>query len=71
MKKRLVLEPHGWPCSLLEAPPGPILFHGDHLGFKSEYKKCEAFNYGGEYLCIADSEMVQPVKARWEEYDDT
>lgn len=62
------IVPDGWPCSLLEAPPGPFvtLTHPDLLCFKSEYAqddgRVKAFNSAGEYFCgEGNSEIVQPV----------
>lgn len=81
MKKRLIITPEGWPCSLAECRPGHFVFDDKYLGFKSEYLEkdgqIQAFNEGGEFFVGGkpdESErrriIVQPVKPEWEEYDD-
>lgn len=69
--KILKIVPYGWPCSLEECPPGHLVFGGEHLGYKTEYSngvgKIDAYNAGGETLCISETEIVQPVIAEWEE----
>jgi len=77
--KRLVLIPLEWPCTISECPPGYFLYNVDSehiLGFKSEYAKlidgetiCDAFNEAGEYMEDRVSMIVQPVEAKWEEYE--
>jgi len=66
MKTTLIILPSGFPCSLQDCPPGHFIFN-EQLCFKSEYNQSEveAFNSGGEYLCISRDEIVTPVKAEW------
>jgi len=78
MKRRLVLNPLGWPCTLADCPPGPFIVpdHSDdtNLCFKSEYHSnsgsSEAYNSAGERFCTGDETIVQPLEALWEEYDE-
>lgn len=37
----------GEPVTFAEAPPGPFLFKGRSLGFKTEYGACEFKDVGG------------------------
>ena len=68
MKKSI--EPNGWPCTLLAAPPGPFvtLEHPEELCFKSEYReddgRIRAFNSAGEFFCRGNDALVQPVYMR-------
>ena len=64
--RRLIILPNGWKCTLEECPPGHFTFE-DSLYFKGDYGK--SFNGAGEFLCLEDSELVQPVRAHWEEYE--
>jgi hypothetical protein len=80
--KRLAIVPNGWPCTLLECPPGIFLYH-DTVGFKSEYgcgpnaetievfvcESGEAF-WGGTHTNEARHALiVQPCETKWEEYE--
>lgn len=65
MIKKLLLNPAGWECPLKDLRPGLFLFGGKHVGYKSEYEG-KAYNQGGEYLCIDDDSLVQPVEPEWE-----
>lgn len=75
---RVVLKPDGWPCTIKEAPPGPIIFQGNNhtsLWFKSEYGNDNkrdgsymAYNEAGEFLAVDQSTtFVQPVEVVIEE----
>ena len=70
MTKKLIFEPKGWACTLEEAEPGHILIDNEYVGFKSEYRNdngsIEAFNEVGEYLCIKNTDIVQPLEPKWE-----
>lgn len=65
MRKRYLIEPDGWPCSVEACPPGPFVCK-DSLCFKSAYRpdgKVEAFNESGEVFVIYPATLVvQPVK---------
>jgi hypothetical protein len=79
--KRLVLVPHGWPCSLLECRPG-LFLSDEYVGFKSEYGgaevgNIEAFNEAGEFFWGGAKTheergklVVQPMDYVWEEYEE-
>ncbi len=79
MRKRLVLKPHGWLCSLQECEEGPFLMvpvdedKEANICFKTEYNNNDhsvrAFNSVGEAFVGRDATMVQPLEAVWEEYD--
>ena len=72
MIKKLVLNPHGWPCTLEDCPPGHFL-HENIVGFKSEYRtaqhKIEAYCDSGEFFCRDENTIVQPLTASWEEFE--
>jgi hypothetical protein len=74
MIKRTIV-PLGWPCTLLEAPPGPFvtIIHPDLLCFKSDYYtddgRAQAYNSAGEYFCTGDECKVQPVEMINEDED--
>ena len=79
MKRRLVLKPAEWHCTLAECPPGPFLIFpikesDTDLCFKSEYRSnsgvSEAYNSAGEHVCTGDESIVQPLEVIWEEYDE-
>ncbi len=74
--KRLVLEPNGWPCTILECPPGHFIHYSGKdrdIGFKTEYGKenerDNVFNSAGEYFRPTDGDkcIVQPVYAEWKD----
>lgn len=72
MSRELIIEPSGWPCTLKECIPGHLVYQ-DQLCFKTEYSidgKLQAFNCAGEYLCIPDSAIVQPVQFEWRDTDE-
>jgi hypothetical protein len=77
MIKRVII-PNGWPCKLIEAPPGPFvtLENPELLCFKSEYMRSdgvhpEAYNSAGEaFHGNGPGHMVQPVDMITEEDDD-
>jgi hypothetical protein len=58
------MKPDGWKCTLEECLPG-FFVYDDILCFKGEYSK--SFNEAGEFLCVDDGDLVQPVKPIWEE----
>jgi hypothetical protein len=73
--KKLVLKPDGWPCLLIECPPGLFVFK-DSVCMKSDYRtdkgELEAFNEAGEFFwggveTYAEREklIVQPVTSEW------
>ncbi len=69
--KRLIIKPNGWPCTLLECPPGLFIYE-DRIGLKSEYRtengSIKAYcGSSGEYFCGKEDIIVQPVIAEWEE----
>ena len=64
--KTLKIVPDGWPCSLLECPPGFFVCDGQ-LCFKTEYGDCECYNSAGETFCRENSIEVQPVAAEWQD----
>ncbi len=77
--KTLQIIPDGWPCKLIECPPGLFSFSGT-IGLKSEYyannpDKIEVFCsetgecfWGGTQQAEARAAlMVQPVIVRWAE----
>lgn len=79
MTKQLTLVPKGWPCKLIDCPPGLFSFTGD-IGFKSEYSTnepnsmevfCadsgEAFWGGTSDKDVRASLMVQPLIMEWVE----
>ena len=82
--RRLIIEPNGWPCTLLECPPGHFLWTNtggsfavreSTLCFKTEYQS-EVFNSAGEYFHgtgkqgdRVEDAIVQPVIARWEDVE--
>ena len=81
--KTLTLVPHGWPCKLVDCPPG--LFSCENgaiigIGFKSEYYQNEVVKMG--VYCVDSGEcfwggaanaqergnlIVQPVVLEWRE----
>ena len=77
--KTLQIIPHGWPCKLIDCPPGLFSFTGD-IGFKSEY--CRDNAIAMEVFCAESGEVfwggsktthdrneliVQPVIMQWVE----
>jgi hypothetical protein len=69
----LRIEPNGWPCTLMECPPGPFVIE-DRLCFKSEYGENDGFRYifneSGEFFHFeGQGPTVQPVIAEWHEED--
>lgn len=75
--KTLQIIPHGWPCKLIDCPPGLFSYTGD-IGFKSEYfnsdpEKIEVFCaesgecfWGGTNDKNARAALVvQPVILQW------
>ena len=73
--KSLVVKPDGWPCSLVECPPGFFVFEGN-LCLKTEYglEDLEVFNCGGEVFWGGAKTkeerrtlIVQPAYCEWEE----
>ena len=64
--RKLLIEPDGWPCTLVECPPGPFINveSPDMLCFKSEYRnddnKMMAYNSAGEFY--HSDALVQPVR---------
>lgn len=67
--RNLILKPSGWPCTLAECAPGHFV-HEEQLCFKNEYSvegKLQAFNCAGEYFCMPDTTIVQPVDFEWTE----
>ena len=68
--KTLSIKPDGWPCTLLECPPGFFVYE-DSLCFKTEYDQdiVEAYCESGETFCKEKTTIVQPVEAVWIEND--
>ncbi len=79
--KVLNIIPNGWPCTLLECPPGFFVFN-ERLCFKSEYLETgssnpvemEVFCESGEYFWGGTETkkeraelIVQPVITEWKE----
>jgi hypothetical protein len=81
--KRLLIEPHGWPCTLAECPPGFFLYQDD-LCMKTEYVRESIDGKGPEAYCDSGEAfwggvstnaecaklVVQPVNTKWEEYGE-
>jgi len=73
--KKLVIIPNGWPCTLLECPPGFFVFE-DRLCLKTEYAYDGPYNEGGEVFWggVDTKEeraklIVEPVDMEWQEVD--
>jgi len=77
--KVLQIIPHGWPCRLLECPPGLFSYQGT-TGFKSEYFASDQENM--EVFCVESGEcfwggvstkqaradlIVNPLSLEWVE----
>lgn len=69
--KRLELKPDGFPCKLIECPPGLFLC-GNDVGLKTKYKSDEAFCESGESFWgdankggKAGDTIVQPLISEW------
>ena len=71
--RKLEVVPYGWPCPLMECPPG-LFVYGDQLCFKSEYGdndgKMDVYNSAGEYFhgpkdINPNVVIVQPVISQW------
>lgn len=71
--KQLNIVPHGFPCCLIECPPGLFLFDGT-LGFRTEYgtmdsyvvESGEAFWGGASDDGARAKLLVQPCIVEWE-----
>jgi len=82
MMKSMIIEPHGWPCTLSECPPGFFVFDDD-LFLKDEYghesdetgkwytsaycSSGEFFRGGAKTKKDREKLVVQPVEVVWEE----
>ncbi len=71
MKKRLLVQPEGWTCSLDDCTPGFFIFN-ERLCFKSRYGDCYCesgeYFWGGTTTPEARNELiVQPVFTEWVE----
>ena len=76
MRKKLVIIPDEWTCSLGSCPPGFFVFE-EELCFKTEYGHCEVYCKSGETFWGGtntsknrDKLIVQPVIVRWEEEEE-
>jgi hypothetical protein len=70
--KKILIIPHGWPCTLNECPPGHFMID-DELCFKAVHVTAMGgcpvayFSTGGGYMKDPD-ELVQPVVVEsWED----
>lgn len=64
--KNLRLLPEGWPCKLIDCPPGLFVYNGQ-VCCKTKYGENECYTSLGETLCCDDTVEVCPVYSEWEE----
>jgi hypothetical protein len=62
--KKLILEPHGWECTLDECGVG-LFVYDKQIFLKIGYGDCECYCSNGGTCVLKGSAIVQPVISKW------